>query len=207
MEINLSGWASLVQDVAAGLQALPSGLSSCLDPEMLNLLHQLEVVIQVKFCRLCYYPETKCGCVPPMAPLPSWSQIMEQAPGYGTAASSAGVTTPSTSLGGMSRLVPPPPGIFIGDPFQWKVPIPRLLVRSPPYKPPTGRADRLKFALSMRGLVPQAPQMAPAICQPPLLSQSRPATLYQQTVHLPARTSGLGVTFDSSATKPAPTGS
>ena len=34
-EINLSGWASLVQDVAAGLQALPPGLSNCLDPEML----------------------------------------------------------------------------------------------------------------------------------------------------------------------------
>ena len=61
--------------------------------------------------------------------------------------------------------------------------------------------------MSMRGLVPQAPQMAPAIRQLPLLSQSRPATLYQQTVHLPAKMMGLGVTFDSSATKPAPTDS
>ena len=46
-----------------------------------------------------------------------------------------------------------------------------------------------------------------AICQLPLLSQSRPTTLYQQTVHLLAKTTGLGVTFDSSATKPAPTDS
>ena len=29
VEINLSDWASLVQDVAAGLQALPPGLSDC----------------------------------------------------------------------------------------------------------------------------------------------------------------------------------
>ena len=33
------------------------------------------------------------------------------------------------------------------------------------------------------------------------------ATLYQQMVQLPAKTMGLGVTFDSSATKPAPTDS
>ena len=137
-EINLSGWASLVQDVAVSLQALPSGLSNCLDPEMLNLLHRLEAVTQVKFYHLCYYPETSCGCVPPMAPLTSWSQIMEQTLGYGTAASSAGVTTPSTSLGGMSGLVPPPPGISIWNPFQWKVPIPWQPVTSPPLGGPTG---------------------------------------------------------------------
>ena len=131
---------------------------------------------------------------------------MEQTPGYGVPASSGGVTTLSTYVGGMSRLVPPPPGVSIWDPFQWKSPIPRQPVTSPPYKPPTGRAERLKATMSMKGLVPQAPQMAPAICQPPLLSQTQPATPYQQTVHLPARMSGLG-TFDSSATKPAPTGS
>ena len=55
--------------------------------------------------------------------------------------------------------------------------------------------------------MPRTPQMAPAIRQLPLLSQSWPATPYQQTVHPPARTLGLGVTFDSSATKPAPTAS
>ena len=119
VHINLSDWASLVQDVAVGLQALPPRLSNCLDPEILNLLHRLEAVTQVKFCRLCYYPETNCRCagVPPTIPLTSWSQIMEQTPGYGMTASSGGVTTLSTALGGMSGLVPPPPGISIWDPF------------------------------------------------------------------------------------------
>ena len=209
MQINLSAWASLVQDVAAGLQVLPPGLSNCLDPEILNLLHRLEAVTQVKFCRLCYYPGTNCRCsgVPPLAPPTSWSQIMEQTLGYGMTASSGGVITPSTSLGGMSKLVPPPPGISIWDPFQWKAPISQKPVTTPPYRPPTGRAERLKATLSMRGLVPWAPQMALAIRQPPLLPWSWPATPYQQLVQLPSKTSGLRVTFDSSASKPAPTDS
>ena len=209
MQINLSDWASLVQDVAASLQALPPGLSNCLDPKILNLLHRLEAVTQVKFCCLCYYPETNCKCagVLPMTPLTSWSQIMEQTPGYGVTASSGGVTTPSTSLGGMSGLVPPPPGISIWDPFQWKAPISQQPVTALLYRPPAGRAEWLKATLSSRGLVPRAPQMAPAIRQPPLLPQSQPATPYQQAVQLLTRTSGLGVTFDCLASKPAPTDS
>ena len=114
VEINLSDWASLVQDVAAGLQVLPPGLSNCLDPEVVTLLQWLEAVTQVRFCCLCYYPDTNCRCagVPLSTPLTSWSQITELTPGYRTS-SSSGVTTPSTSLGGMSGLVPPPPGISI----------------------------------------------------------------------------------------------
>ena len=174
VQINLSDWASLVQDVADGLQALPPGLSNCLDPEVLNLLHWLEAVTQVKFCRLCYYPGTNCRCagIPPMTPPTSWSQIMEQTPGYGTTASSSGVATPSTSLGGMFGLVTPPPGISIWDPFPWKAPMSQRPVTTPPYRPPAGRAKWLKATLNMRGLVPRAPPMAPAIRQPTLLSRS-----------------------------------
>ena len=204
MQINLSDWASLVKDVAAGLQALPPGLSNCLDPKVLNLLQCLEAVTQVKFCHLCYYPGTNCRClgVPPLAPLTSWSQITERTPGYGMTASSSGVT-----LGGMSRFVPPPPGISIWDTSLWEASIPQQPVTTPSYRLPAGRVEWLKAALCMRDLVPQVPQMAPAIRQPPLLSWSQPATPYQQTVQPPTRTSGFGVTFDSSASKPAPTDS
>ena len=211
MEINLSDWASLVQDVAAGLQVLPPGLSNCLDPEVITLLQWLEVsqVSQVRFCHLCYHPNTNCRCagVPLLTPLTSWSQIMEWTPGYGMTTSSSGVTTPSTSLGGMSRLVLPPPGISIWDMFPWKAPIPQQPVTTPSYRPPIGRGKWLKATLSMRSLVPQVPQSAPAIHQLPPLPQGQPATLYQQVVQPPSKTSGLRVTFDSSATKPAPTGS
>ena len=205
VEINLSDWASLVQDVAAGLQALPPGLSNCLDPDVRTLLQWLEAVTQVRFCRLCYHPDTNCRCtgVPPSTPLTSWSQITERTLGYGTTTSSGGVTTLSTSWGGMSGLVPPPPGISIWDTFPWKAPIPQQPVTSLSYRPPVGRSEWLKTALSMRGLVPPVPQSALAIRQLPPLPQGRPATPYQQVVQPPSKTSGLRVTFDSSATKPA----
>ena len=117
VETNLSDWASLVQDVAAGLQALPLGLSNCLHPEVMTLLQQLEAVIQVRFYCLCYYLDTSCKCsgVPLMTPLTSWSQITEWTPVYRMTASSGGMTTPSTFLRGMSRPQPPPPGISILD--------------------------------------------------------------------------------------------
>ena len=82
--------------------------------------------------------------------------------------------------------------------------IPPRPVTVPPPRPPAGRAGQLQTNLRMRGIVPQAPQMPTPICQLPLLPQNRQATLYQQLVQLPSKTSGLGVTFDSSASKPAP---
>ena len=143
-----------------------------------------------------------------MTPLTSWSQITERTPVYRMTASSGGMTTPNTSLGGMSRPRPPPPGIFIWDTSPWETPIPQQLVTTPSYRPPIGRGKRLKNTQSMRALVPQVPQIAPAICQPPPLPRGCPATPYQQVVQPPIRTLGLKVTFDdSSATKPAPTGS
>ena len=118
-EINLLGWAALVQDVAAGLQALPPRLSHGLDPQMVALLQLLEVATGVGFCHHCCNPEPHCRCVgvPRLTPPMSWSQFMEQTPGYGVTPSSGGVTTPSTSLGGMPEFMAPPPGISI-----WNMP-------------------------------------------------------------------------------------
>ena len=47
--INLSDWAALVQDVAAGLQALPPDLGSCLGLGVVNLLQLLEAATGVGF--------------------------------------------------------------------------------------------------------------------------------------------------------------
>ena len=120
MRINMSDWATLVQDMVASLQALPPKLSNCLGAQVVNLLQLLEAATGVGFCHHCCNPEPHCRCVevPQSAPPMSWSQNLEQTPGYGTAASSAGVTILSTSLGGMSGLVPPPPGLSIWNPFQ-----------------------------------------------------------------------------------------
>ena len=47
--INLSDWATLVQDVATGLQALLPGLSSYLGLQVVNLLQLLEAATGVGF--------------------------------------------------------------------------------------------------------------------------------------------------------------
>ena len=152
----------------------------------MTLLQRLEAVTQVRSCHLCYYPDTNCRCsgVLLSTPLTSWSQIKERTPVYRTTASSGELTTLSTSLGGMSRLVPPPPGISIWDTSLWETPIPQQLVTTLSYRPPIGRGKRLKATQSMRAPVPQVPQIAPAICQPPPLPWGRLATPYQQVVQL-----------------------
>ena len=205
-EINLWGWASLVQDIVGGLQALPPGLSNGLGPHVVALLQLLEAAMGVGFCHHCCHPLPHCRCVgaPQLAPPMSWSQVMEQTPGYGVTPSSGGVTAPSTSQGGMSGYVPPLPGITT-----WGMPpledtIPTGPVAILPYWPPV-RAGRLRSMMGMRGIVPQVPQMPTPVRQLPLFPQSRQATPYQQQVQLPSKTSGLEVTFDPSATKPAPT--
>ena len=133
--------------------------------------------------------------VPQSSPPTLWSQFMEQTQGYGVTPSSSGVTTLSTSGGGMSGYMPPPQGFSI-----WNMPpledtIPPGPVTILPYQPPTGRAGWLRSTMSMRGIVPQTPQMPTPIHQLPLLPQSRQATPYQQLVQLPSKTSGLGVTL------------
>ena len=131
--INLSDWAALVQDVVASLQALPPGLSSCLGLHVVNLLQLLEAATGVGFCCFCCNPEPHCRCVgvSQLAPPMSWSQIAEQTPGYGVTASSGGVTTSSTSLGGMSEYVAPLPGLSIWSMSPLEASLPKGPVVSP----------------------------------------------------------------------------
>ena len=62
-EINLLGWATLVQDVAANLQVLPPGLSHGLGPQVVALLQLLEAATGVGFCCHCCNPKPHCRCV------------------------------------------------------------------------------------------------------------------------------------------------
>ena len=206
--INLSDWAALVQDMAAGLQALPPGLSSCLGLQVVNLLQLLEAATGVGFCHFCCNPEPHCRCVgvSQLTPPTSWSQIAGQTPGYGVTTSSGGVTTLSTSFGGISEYVAPPPGLSIWNMPPLEASLPKRPVVSPRYRPPIGRATQLRTALSRQAPALQAPQMAPPIGQPLPFPRGRPATPYQQAVQPLGKSSGLGVTFDSSANKAAPTG-
>ena len=217
-ELNLSRWATLVQDVAAGLQLLPPRLSHDLGLQVVALLQLLEVATGVGFCHHCCNLRPHCSCMgaSQVAPPTSLSQVVEQTPGYGVTSSSRGVTTPSTSMGGMPGYMAPPPGLTPPDYSIWSMPpqeasLPEGLPGSLWYRPPAGRAAHMRATLdrqaqASRAPVPQAPQMAPPICQPLPYSRGWPATLYQQVVQPPGKSMGLGVTFDSSTNKPAATG-
>ena len=156
-----------------------------------------------------------------LAPPTSWSQIVEQTPGYGLTSSSRGVTTPSTSMGGMPGYVASPLGLTPPDFSIWSMPpqeasLPKGLPASPQYRPPVGRAAHMRSALHRQAQVlwaqvpqtpvPQAPQMVPPICQPLPPSRGQPATPYEQAMQLPSKPTGLGVTFNSSADKTAAPG-
>ena len=52
-ELNLSGWATLVQDVMAGLQVLPPNLSRDMVLPAVALLQLLETSTGLGFCHYC----------------------------------------------------------------------------------------------------------------------------------------------------------
>ena len=102
-ELNLLGWAALVQDVVAGLQAVPPNLAHDVGLPAMVLLQLLEATTGVGFCHFCCHLGSWCKCMGAyqQAPPKTWYQIVEQTPGYGVTASSGGMTTPSTTAAGM----------------------------------------------------------------------------------------------------------
>ena len=230
-ELNLSFWATLVHDVVAGLQVLPPNLGHDMGLPAVALLQLLEASTGVGFCCYCCSSGLRCKCVGASQPVPpvSWSQIVEQTPGYGVTTSSGGMTTPSTSVAGMPGYVVPPPGLTPPDFSSWSLPPPEAPL---PWGLPTalqglscvGRSIQVRatverhawaqwvqgpWALAQQALmppmlVPCTPQMAPPLCQPPL---GRPATPYQQAVQLPGKSMGRGVTSNSCIDKTASAGS
>ena len=62
-ELNLSGWADLVQDVVVGLQALPPRLCLDLGTQVIALLQLLEAATGVGFCQHCCHPRPRCTCM------------------------------------------------------------------------------------------------------------------------------------------------
>ena len=123
-QLNLLGWAALAQDMVAGLQALPPNLSHDMGPPVVALLQLLEVATRIGFCHHCCHPGPWCKCMgaSQLVPPVSWSQIMEQTPGYGVTTSSGGMTTPSTLVAGVPGYVAPPPGLTSPDLSIWSLP-------------------------------------------------------------------------------------
>ena len=173
-ELNLSGWADLVQDVAAGLQALPPRLCLDLGTQVVALLQLLEAATGVGFCRHCCHPRPRCTCMgaSQSAPPTSWSQIVQQTQGYGVTSTSGGVTNLSTPMRGMPGYVAPPPGLTPPDfsicsipPLE--VPLPPGLPVSPLYRPPVGRASLLRATVNQQAQMLQTPGSQTPVSQAP----------------------------------------
>ena len=125
-DLNLSGWATLVQDIASSLLALPPNLGSDMSLPAVALLQQLEKTTGWGFCHYCCHLSSRCSCMGAyhLAPPQLWSQVVDQSPGYGAIASSGGMTSPSTTAAGMSKYVPPPPGLTPINFSNWRLPPP-----------------------------------------------------------------------------------
>ena len=230
-DLNLSSWAGLVQDVASGLLAPPPNLGSDMGLPAVALLELLEKATGWEYCRYCCHLGSRCICMGAYSPVPppSWSQVVDQSPGYGATTSSGGMTAPSTTAAGMSGYVPPPPGLPPIDFSNWRLPPPeapasRGLPPATPGLPGVGRSVRLRgmakriagaqMAQRPGGLaqqMPTPPTSAPCtpqtvlpLHQPP---PGWPATPYQQAVQPPKKPMGRGVASDPLTDKTAPMGS
>ena len=110
---NLTQWASYVQDVASGMWKPPRVATDCPSQDMAGVLHKLENLTGVGFCRLRYTVGSSCRCsrAAPQAP-PSyrhqdlWTPPL---PSYASMASPM-ITMASTSMSGVSSTSGPPPG-------------------------------------------------------------------------------------------------
>ena len=221
--MNLTSWASLIQDVAQGMKVVPPNLSMevCLDSMV--LLQLLEATMGMGYCRICCQPSPGCRCLGAYQPAPTetWSQMMAQIPGQGVAASIGGPTTPGTATVEVQEqgASSPPPGLHPPDLTNWSLPLPEA--------PPTGRLPvpsgglpgigrqtvgpqasgqwapgQQAPALPMQ--VPSAPQGMLPVHQPrphqpatpyqqAVQPPSQPATPYQQAVQPPRRPAGRGL--------------
>ena len=224
-ELNLSGWATLVQDIVAGLQALPPNLGCDMGLPAVALLQLLKTSTGLGFCCYCCHLGSRCTCMGAYQPAPPqlWSQIVEQTPGYGVTASSGGMTTPSTTVAGMSGYVAPPLGLTPPDFSSWRLPPPEAppsrglptasqglshVGRSIQVRAVAERQARAQLVQCPRGLVqpaqtqplmaPLTPQVVPPLHQPP---PGQLAMLYQQAVLPPSRSTGRGAASDPSADK------
>ena len=122
-DLNLSSWAGLVQGITSGLLALPPNLGSDMGLSAVALLELLEKATGWGYCHFCCHLGSRCICMGAysLAPPLSWSQVVEESPGYGATASSGGMTAPSTTAAGMSGYIPPPPGLPPIDFSNWRL--------------------------------------------------------------------------------------
>ena len=188
--MNLTSWASLIQDVAQGMKVVPPNLSMevCLDSMV--LLQLLEATTGMGYCRICCQPSPQCHFLDDyqLAPTETWSQMMARMPGQGVAAFIGGPTTPGTATAEVQEQgVPlPPPDLHPPDFTNWSLPLTEAPVTGGLPTPSGGLPSIGRQTVGPRA--PAPPMQAPSAPQGMLpVHQPRPhqpATPYQQAVQL-----------------------
>ena len=219
-DLNLSGCASLVQDVASGLLVPPPNLGSKVSLAAVALLDLLEKTTGWVYCRFCYHLGSRCAC---MGAFPlSWSQVVGESPECGATASSGGMTIPGMPAAGMSRYLLPPPGLPPIDFTKWRLPPPKAPAAggatAPPNLPGVGRGARLWGTVKRIVGVPRPGRLAQQMPAPPMMMlcmpqtvlpvrqpcPEHPATPYQQAVLPPKRPVGRESLLTLLQIKPPP---
>ena len=205
--INLTSWASLIQDVAQGMKVVTPNLSMEVYLDSMVLLQLMEATTGMGYCRICCQPSPQCCCLGAYQPAPTetWSQMMARIPGEGVVASTGGSTTPGTATAEVQEQgVPSPPlGLPPPDFTNWSLPLPEapLTGRLPA---PSGGVPSIgrqtpglwapgpwapgQWALASPMQVPSTPQGMLLIHQQRL---HHPAAPYQQVVQQPSQPATL----------------
>ena len=96
-----------------GMWRPPHAATDCPDQDIAGVLHRLENLTGVGFCRLCYTLGSNCGCSRATYQAPHGYRSMAlwtlPKPSYASMASSM-MTITSTSMRGVSPTMGPPPG-------------------------------------------------------------------------------------------------
>ena len=179
LDLNLSSWAGLVQDVASGLMALAPNLGSKVSLAAVALLDLLEKVTGWVHCHFCYHLGSWCASMEAF-PL-SWSQVVGESPGCGVTASSGGMTTPGMPAAGMSRYLLPPPGLPPIDYTKWRLPPPEAMVAggatAPPLLPGVRRSAGLWGTAKRIAGVPRPGGLSQQMPVPPTMMLCVPQTV------------------------------
>ena len=186
--MNLTSWASLIQDVAQGMKVVPPNLSMEVYLDSMVLLQLLEATTGMGYCRICCQPNPWCLCLGAyqLVPTETWSQMMARIPGQGVAASTGGPTTPGAATAEVPEpgVTSPPPGLTPPDFTNWRLPLPEAPLTgglpAPSGGPPSIRRQTPgPRAPAPPMQVPSAPQGMLPIHQQRL---RQPAAPYQQVV-------------------------
>ena len=210
LDLILSSWAGLVQDVTSGLLAPPPNLGSEVSLAAVALLNLLEKTTGWAYCHFCYHLGSRCACMGAFPP--SWSQVVGESPECGVTASSGGMTAPGMPAAGMSGYLQPPPGLPPIDFTKWRLLPPEARAAggatAPPNLPGVGRGAGLWGTMKRIAGVPHPGGLAQQMPAPPIQQPcpKQPPMPYQQVVQLPKRPVGRGVIADTPADKTTPMG-